>query len=195
MSVADHPDPGECAVSARATRRGTCHYCGAEGLVSSDHVIAVSLGGTGVVDACVPCNSQKGNQFPTCLCEECTAIVREWISREVRRRCYSRMTRRSRKGLARMLMRYVLGDETWYVRQWRWWVSSEGEEMLTMFLSHAGDDVLRWNIDTGVVQRMTREVDDGQWEMAIAEGRPTMPEPPPRIVWADLEDESANSLP
>jgi hypothetical protein len=63
---------------------GQCHYCGRvvpldEGTL--DHVLPESLGGRdanwNLVWSCAPCNTAKGQRWPTCMCDFCLHAVNE----------------------------------------------------------------------------------------------------------------------
>jgi 5-methylcytosine-specific restriction endonuclease McrA len=58
-----------------------CHYCQTRTRPTRDHIVPVSLGGPGVnwniVKCCQPCNSRKGNSWPTCRCSQCLRAARK----------------------------------------------------------------------------------------------------------------------
>ena len=61
----------------------TCHYC--KGLfhwteVNDDHIVPKSRGGRNakwnIAQSCIPCNTKKAANMPTCKCDRCREAVR-----------------------------------------------------------------------------------------------------------------------
>jgi len=70
-----------------------CHYCKQSGRkLNRDHIVPRARAGvdedSNIVYACYPCNTRKGDDWPTCTCSKCTAAteahwamiesIREW---------------------------------------------------------------------------------------------------------------------
>jgi hypothetical protein len=62
----------------------TCHYCGAAGRLTRDHVIPLAAGGSthgwNIVSSCAACNTAKGCSWPTCRCPFCVAAARRFLA-------------------------------------------------------------------------------------------------------------------
>lgn len=63
-------------------RKKRCHYCVTAEGNTRDHIIAKARGGPGaqwnIVPACIPCNSAKGDDLPTCTCQKCQIALKWW---------------------------------------------------------------------------------------------------------------------
>lgn len=65
-----------------------CHYCGcllSKTTRTKDHIVPLAVLGRTVlannyVDACQPCNQDKGSKMPVCGCGRCRAAVTAWRS-------------------------------------------------------------------------------------------------------------------
>ena len=50
----------KCGICIACGRKTKCVYCGTTGLMTMEHVLPKSVGGTVVVAACQPCNNKRG---------------------------------------------------------------------------------------------------------------------------------------